>query len=592
MHYAIVILIIFIIICFQLYSYGDTVNKIKRYRNIFPKSVSSYSLKELAIREEKGEIGNKEEDDLPLPFDEDAEPEAVVTVSQVHIEEASPTLSEVEHSLNMYLQKNRGAASDFHIMKDVVERYCDADEEGITTQQPIPLYLGLMGTMVGIIVGVIYIAATNGFSGDGITKSVTELMTCVAIAMSASLIGVYCTTRISWKSKDAFSKVESAKNKFYSWLQTELLPTLSGNTVNALYLLQQNLTKFNTTFRSNITGLNRALGQIKETSSEQIELINLLQDIDIRRVAQANVMVLHELKDCTGELSHFNQYIHSVSDYLTAVNSLNSNINEHLNRTAAIERMGAFFEKEISQVSEREKYINEVVANVDNTLKNTFNALADSTRSGVDELRNNSAAEFDKVSQVLTAQQQEFKTSLDAQREEFAQALREEREAFVEYLRSQKDNLSAKSDEISQVVDRIRDLADTKTAMNSLLSASREQTGKLDELINIMSSRNRDGRGSSESTVFVQPKLEIPVFYKIAFGAIAGLLLLSVGISTASFFASPSSNNNTAIEASPLPDFKTQSVENVPDSLLIPMGANDSKKVHSTITTENKTTNR
>ena len=170
--------------------------------------------------------------------------------------------------------------------------------------------------------------------------------------------------------------------------------------------------------------------------------------------------------------------------------------------------------------------------------------------------------------------------------EEFAQALRAEREAFVEYLRSQKDNLSAKSDEISQVVDRIRDLADTKTAMNSLLSASREQTGKLDELINIMSSRNRDGRGSSESTVFVQSKLEIPAFYKIAFGAIAGLLLLSVGISTASFFASTSSNNNTAIEASPLPVFKTQSVE---DSLLMPMGANNSEKVQGAITTENKT---
>jgi len=103
-----------------------------------------------------------------------------------------------------------------------------------------------------------------------------------------------------------------------------------------------------------------------------------------------------------------------------------------------------------------------------------------------------------------------------------------------------------------------------------------------------MSSRNRDGRGSSESTVFVQPKLEIPAFYKIAFGAIAGLLLLSVGISTASFFASTSSNN-TAIETSSLPVFKTQSVENVPDSLLIPMGANNSEKVHGAITTENKT---
>lgn len=589
MHYAIVILIILIIICFQLYSYGDTVKKIKRYRNIFPKSVSSYSLKELTIREEKEIIEDQEDDDLPLPFDEDSEIEEGVTVSQVHIDEASPTLLEVEHSLNMYLQKNKGAASDFHIMKDVVERYCDADEEGITTQQPIPLYLGLMGTMVGIIVGVIYIAATNGFSGDGITKSVTELMTCVAIAMSASLIGVYCTTRISWKSKDAFSKVESDKNKFYSWLQTELLPTLSGNTVNALYLLQQNLTKFNTTFQSNITGLNKALGQIKDTSSEQVELINLLQDIDIRRVAQANVTVLHELKDCTGELSRFNQYMHSVSDYLNAVNSLNTNINEHLNRTAAIERMGAFFEQEINQVTTREKYINEVVANVDSTLKDTFNALSDSTKSGVTELRNNSAAEFDKVSQTLTAQQQEFKTALDTQREEFAQALRAEREAFVEYLRGQKDNLSAKSEEITQIVDRIRDLAETKTAMNSLLTASREQTGKLDELINIMSRRSRDGGSSSGAAAFVQPKFEIPAFYKIAIGAIAGLMLLSVGISTVSLISTTSSKNNSAIEITPVPALKTQPAEDVPDSLRTTTMVNGSEETQSTTPSESKT---
>lgn len=589
MHYAIVILIIVIIICFQLYSYGDTVKKIKKYRNIFPKSVSSYSLKELIITQKEEEVETQEDDDLPIPFEEDSESEEGVTVSQVHIDDASPTLLEVEHSLNMYLQKNKGAASDFHIMKDVVERYCDADEEGITTQQPIPLYLGLMGTMVGIIVGVIYIAATNGFSGDGITKSVTELMICVAIAMSASLIGIYCTTRISWKSKDAFSRVESDKNKFYSWLQTELLPTLSGNTVNALYMLQQNLTKFNTSFQSNISGLNKALGQIKETSSEQVELINLLQDIDIRRVAQANVTVLRELKDCTGELSRFNQYIHSVSDYLTAVNALNSNINEHLDRTAAIERMGAFFEQEINQVTAREKYINEVVANVDNTLKDTFNALSDSTKSGVTELRNNSAAEFDKVSQTLTAQQQEFKTALDTQREEFAQALRAEREAFVEYLRGQKDNLSAKSEEITQIVDRIRDLAETKTAMNSLLSASREQTGKLEELISILGRRGRDSVAASGNTALVQPRIEIPAIYKVAIGAIAALMLLSVGISTASFVASISSKNNHEIEATTVPTTKIiQPVEAVLDTLQTPPNSNVPEDIQSSTSSDSK----
>lgn len=49
-------------------------------------------------------------------------------------------------------------------MKDVVERYCDAEEEEINIQQPIPLYLGLMGTMVGIIVGIGFIAVSGGLS--------------------------------------------------------------------------------------------------------------------------------------------------------------------------------------------------------------------------------------------------------------------------------------------------------------------------------------------------------------------------------------------------------------------------------------------
>lgn len=526
-HYILVVGVILVIVCFQLYSYFDTKNKIKRYKEIFPNSMRACSLSEKLVVEDDGE-------------EEDA-PGDVAVVSQIHVDNASPTLVKVERALNMYLQKNKGAASDFHLMKDVVERYCDADEEGITTQQPIPLYLGLMGTMVGIIVGVIYIAVTKGFSGDDITRSVTELMTCVAIAMGASLLGVYCTTRISWMSKEAFSKVESDKNEFYSWLQTELLPVLSGNTVNALFLLQQNLTKFNSTFQSNISGLSSALGQIKETSSEQAELIGLLQDIDIRKVAQANIAVLRELRSCTGDLTRFNQYMHSVSDYLHAVNDLNSNINEHLNRTAAIERMGTFFESEIAQVSAREEYINRVVAQVDDTLKKSFEALSDSTRNGIVELRNGAAAEFDLVSRTVSEQQQEFIRSLGAQQEEQSRALHAEQDAFMEYIRVQKDSLSAKSDEISLLVDRIKDLADTKSAMSGLLAVSREQSGKLDELISLMGRRGTmAGNGGGHTPV----KWEIPLFYKVAVGAIAVLMLLSVVFSAASFFSTRASRND------------------------------------------------
>ena len=532
MHYFIVIAIILCIIAFQIFSYVDTQKKIRNYRKIFPKKTSAFSVFTTIVEEQR-----KTTDD-ELPVDDETEDIIGIPVSQIYVQDAGTTMTEIRNSLNKYLQKNKGSASDFHLMKDVVERYCDAEAEEISTQQPIPLYLGLMGTMVGIIVGIAYVAISGGLEGAKIAENITELMSCVAIAMSASFIGVYCTTRISWSSKDALSEVEADKNRFYSWLQTELLPSLSGDTVNALYLLQQNLSTFNNTFQTNIAGLNRALEQVKETSTEQVELINLISDIDIKRVAQANITVLHELKGCTTELSTFNRYLHNVSDYLTAVNNLNSNINEHLNRTAAIERMGAFFEREIEQVQTREHYINEVVANVDNTLRQTFESLSESTVRGVQHLRNESASQLDSATQTMVAQQQAFRDSLREQRDEFARALHSEEEAFLNYLRGQKEDLSSKSNEITELVQEIRSLADTKSSMRELVSVSRQQSNKIDELIEAI---------NSKQDRLVSPHVKIPAYLKISIVTICLACIASMGIGVVSLLQSSTRSKEQTI---------------------------------------------
>ena len=461
LHYILVILVIVAIVCAQIYIYLNTQKKIEAFKSIFPKSISSYSIVEMEIPTSLKEEDLNEEQEDNDEYEEDSY-DGFVSVSQIKVSTENTTFAEICNALNMYLQKNKGAASDFHLMKDVVERYCDAEEEEISVQQPIPLYLGLMGTMVGIIVGIGFIAFSGGLSSDELMGNITSLMTCVAIAMGASLVGIFCTTLISWKSKSATTEVEGNKNRFYSWLQTELLPVLSGNAVNALYLLQQNLTTFNQTFQSNISGLDNALAKVVESSKEQTELISLIKDIDIKRVAQANITILKELKSCTDEITVFNKYLHNVSGYLAAVNALNDNINEHLNRTHAIEQMGEFFEREINQVQAREQYINQVVANIDNLLRRTFDTLSESTRESVTTLKNNSVAEFDALLQHYARQKEEFETLMQNQREE----------------------LVARSQETITLMKEIKNLADTKSVMSQILDATKNQTIMLERLSN------------------------------------------------------------------------------------------------------------
>ena len=225
-------------------------------------------------------------------------------------------------------------------------------------------------------------------------------------------------------------------------------------------------------------------------------------------------------------MTTFNQYLHNVSGYLNAVNALNNNINEHLNRTAAIERMGAFFESEIAQVSEREQYINQVVANVDDTLKRTFEALSDNVRTGVVELRGKAAEEYAELTTSWEAQQNAFKESLAAQQIAMQELLQQREREFTEYLVQQQASLAEKATVITSMAKEIQMLGDTKSAMNDLVATTRDQNRKLDLLIEAISSNT--GFIPNHSGVRAENKKDL-ISTIIKWGSLVCILLIIIG---------------------------------------------------------------
>ena len=475
-HYIIVIPLILVIVYFQIKVFLQASEKIDVFRAIFPGSKHAYSISKAFITVSEDSDENAfpeyesteiwEEDETyhgPLPTVREVE------VSQIEVQGDNSTMNSIKDALNMYLQKNNGAVSDFALMKDVVERYCGAEEEEITVMQPIPLYMGLMGTMIGIIVGISVIAANGGVEK---LTNVSSMMSCVAIAMIASLVGIVCTTLISWKSKGAKTQVESHKNEFYSWLQTELLPVLSGNAVTALSLLQANLMTFNQTFKGNIKEFDNVLANVRQVSRDQADALGAISRIDINRVAQANVTVLRELQKSTGQIERFNQYLTQVNGYLDAVNSLNNNLNNHLDRTAAIERMGAFFEREIEQVQNREEYLRGVVSSIDGSLEQSFNQMVSSMNTYFGELRNRSSSELETVRKAYEQQQR----------------------AFVQKLQEQQEAVLVKTEELNKILQGLQSLSDIKSAFTGLANVSKDNSRKLEQIAQALSSMGGSSR--------------------------------------------------------------------------------------------------
>lgn len=187
-HFIVIGIVVVFIIGIQIFFFGKTLKEIRRFSNIFPKSTDCLyaqnseiymkdydsdneaddeeTIEEIIINDAEVEV-DVEDDDVVDENSEKSDLFPKVTNSQKHDNCAlkeDTVFRRIVSSLNTYLRKNKGAVSDYHLMKDIVERNCDAKENEIDTQIPTPLYTGLMGTVLGIIVGVAFLISSGGLS--------------------------------------------------------------------------------------------------------------------------------------------------------------------------------------------------------------------------------------------------------------------------------------------------------------------------------------------------------------------------------------------------------------------------------------------
>lgn len=266
-----------------------------------------------------------------------------VSTIVLHQNEQSVLLKDIVKTINNYLKKNKGGAADFHLIKDIVERHTDSIDEEINHKLPVPIYLGLMGTVLGIIIGLFSLnfqfdPATNSLNGELFVNSVSGLINGVKLAMICSFVGLLLTTFLSsWRYMGAKSKLEAQKNAFYDFIQTRLLPQMTKDATSTILALQSNLEKFNTSFEENIKGFGGIMDEIHTAFDSQVALQKELKKMDLTQVANLNANVLVQLRNSMTEFEKFTQYLGQMNSFVHSTAKLTDSINDQLQRTEAVE---------------------------------------------------------------------------------------------------------------------------------------------------------------------------------------------------------------------------------------------------------------
>lgn len=485
MHYLIIIIIIVIILTYQFKFFFSTNKKLKEFENVFGESKGLYQLNSIAILEKIQNSNDKELKDMlsVAGFDlsefesieENFTGEYITTfyslkakrslkdkyqnISGISTKHDNTILQTIIETINGYLLKNKGI--DFHLMKDIIDRNCDATEEEIQTQIPVPLYLGLVGTMAGILVGVSFLVFTGGLndllsstsSSQNGAHGVEALMGGVAIAMIASIVGIILTTLGANNAKSVKSYVEKNKNTFLSWIQAELLPTMSDSITDTLEKLTHNLKDFNDTFSANTKNFGKELSKIDEIYNNQIKLIDAINKFEDKNVTSNNIKLLSKLIECSGQIGTLGTYLENVNGYLTNVRALNSKLDDYENRTQVIEAAGKFYSK-------NEKWLADNFDSANLEVKGSLDRFHDTVEKSFEKHKESISSHLIEIDDFMSSQNSSIEVAFN----------------------DQEQILKGKFQETSKLLTELQNLSAVKSSMGKIEKATTDQNKKIDKL--------------------------------------------------------------------------------------------------------------
>lgn len=485
--YIVTVLLIAVFIGWEVYQFIQTQQLISRYQNLFPDSIEA----SVSLNEEL----------------------------QIETDNSSEAFDNIVSTLNRYLDENSEQVSDYHLMKDVVDRNREISESEIETLIPFTQYIGLVGTMIGIFIGVSILVFGGGvkslMSGSSSALSdsgVTDLLGGVALAVISSAVGLGLTMRASYLFKEAKREVELRENNFLSWIQSELLPNLSTDFTSTLVKMTNNLSEFNETFSTNTQKLDKTLSKVNDSYLGQAQLLEELEKIDIANIAAANVKVYRNLKNCTEEIGMLAASLKDTRLYIEAVKELTLRLGDADERVKTWERMGQFFEKEINEIEKRKAFISEAVGNVDQKLESSFDQLGKLSKDKVDKMAEKIVDQNDKLDKAMSMQQNLLENKL----KEMSDAIEERNQRLSETFDYLDQIVRALPEQMRQSSSELANLSLIKQGIDDLQNAIAE-----------------NGNGSSDivpetRSIVTQPKQKFPMMVKWAIYLIATYSLIQI----------------------------------------------------------------
>lgn len=332
--------VVLVVIALQVFSFLKTKKNITELRDLF-KEVDNLSLKETSVT--SGVLRNKSSlqkflENIPSRIEEGLDEDYINLSLIVSQKEGMPKgrLGKIIHRTNEYLCKNTGTSADLSVLRDISDNQKGALEDDIQNSLNVPLYLGLAGTFVGIITGLIGVDFNQIFGTTSNLDGLQHLLYGVVAAMFASLLGLGFTVYNSAISyKNAVSKSNEGTEEYINFLRRELMPLLSNSMASSLNSLKGVLGHFVDKFGRNLDAYADSAELLNDNLEKQHLVLSEINKLSLTQTANKIAETFIQLKESADSLNVFRTYqkqlnstIANVSGMVNQIQTIIGNFND------------------------------------------------------------------------------------------------------------------------------------------------------------------------------------------------------------------------------------------------------------------------
>lgn len=418
---------------------------------------------------------------------------------------------ELVKEVNEYITCNNGAV-DFNVIKEKTDRRLDNIYEFAASKVSFPTYLGLMGTFLGVFIGLY--CFKDGLIGETevTNEMVNDLVQGVIVSMVTSLVGLALMTIANIIGSKALKEAEKEKANFFDFLQLQVLPNLSTDVSSSLNRLRSTINTFEPAFKGvieefkeafqdctnmfrgsfaeNVTVLTSAvetmgsnMALINENIQKQDQLLNTLRQHEMVDTLDKFVIAANSFDSVTSTIERLEEVKERVLNSTQALVDTQESYNRSLQiPTDLLTRINAVLDR----VTTFEDSINALGQNITqtqlfgNTQINLIEEQLRAIRSRSDLAARYQEVEDETLEEIYRTQAQaisdlttQYRAAISSHQESIETTMSEFRGVYERVVSECRAGINQKVEEFVDALNRTIDVADANQKLETLSNLTR-----------------------------------------------------------------------------------------------------------------------